>query len=288
MFRLSDQACLLNDQYKDASNFNARFQLHERFSVNRHGWLSWVLDHICLSPESRILELGCGPGMLWLKNLHRIPAGWRVTLTDLSPGMVEEARKNLRDSGRPFQFGVADAQSVPFKDARFDAVIANHMLYHVPDRERAFSEIRRVLKRGGRLYASTVGKGHMREMNDLVKRFNPQWDLDLPSTSNSFLLETGAGQIARWLLGVSLHRYEDALVVTEAGPLIAYILSSGGMSAAIGNRVAEFTHFVEEEIAHRGAIRISKDSGLFGAYKTPAGRAETNTRAAHRKPEEPG
>lgn len=264
----SDQAHLPSDQYKDASNFNARVQLHERFSVNRHGWLPWVFDHICLAPDSRILELGCGPGMLWLKNLHRIPEGWDITLTDLSPGMVEEARKNLRHSQRPFRFEVADAQSIPFKDARFDAVIANHMLYHVPDRERAFSEARRVLKRGGRFYASTVGKGHMQEMNDLVKRFNPRWDPWGGRPSGSFLLENGAGQIARWFLGVALHRYEDALAVTEAGPLVDYILSSWIKAAAVGDRGAEFTRFVEEELARRGSIRIAKDSGLFGAYKS--------------------
>lgn len=84
MNRLSDQTYLLNEQYKDASNFNARFQLHERFSVNQYGWLPWVFDHIRLPEEARILELGCGPGRLWQKNLHRIPAGWDVTLKNLA------------------------------------------------------------------------------------------------------------------------------------------------------------------------------------------------------------
>ncbi len=56
------------------------------------------------------------------------------------------------------QFKEIDAQSIPFEDETFDAVIANHMLYHVPDRPKAIAEIKRVLKPGGRLIATTIGK----------------------------------------------------------------------------------------------------------------------------------
>ena len=114
MNRVSDQTYLLNDQYKDASNFTARFQLHERFSVNPQGWFPWVLDRVRLPAEARVLEVGCGPGWLWERNLERIPKGWDVTLTDFSPGMLEEAKHNLPDGDRRFRFEVADAQAITF------------------------------------------------------------------------------------------------------------------------------------------------------------------------------
>ncbi|MCH8206807.1 MAG: class I SAM-dependent methyltransferase [Chloroflexi bacterium] len=98
---------------------------------------------------SRILELGCGPAELWVKNIDRVPSAWRITLSDLSEGMVREARQNLQSGVSRFSFAVCDAQRVPFDDESFDAVIANHMLYHVSDRQRAYAEIRRVLRPGG-------------------------------------------------------------------------------------------------------------------------------------------
>ena len=58
MTAFRDQSYLLNKQYKDASNFNARVALHARFSVNKHGWHNWVFDQFTLSTDSTILELG--------------------------------------------------------------------------------------------------------------------------------------------------------------------------------------------------------------------------------------
>jgi len=126
MSKLSDQKYLLTEQYKNASNLNARFQLHERFSTNKYGWHRWVFDQLHLPPSCRILELGCGPGYLWLKNNDRIPDGWEITLSDFSPGMLQEAQQNLSPSDHPFTFEVIDAQSIPFADESFDAIIANH------------------------------------------------------------------------------------------------------------------------------------------------------------------
>ena len=85
-------------QYRDDSNLRARIDLHERFTTATEPWHRWVFDRIDLPPEARILEIGCGPAELWAQNLDRIPAGWELTLADLSPGMVEKAREVL---GRP-------------------------------------------------------------------------------------------------------------------------------------------------------------------------------------------
>ena len=166
MSRFTDQQYLKNDQYKDASNLDARVLLHQRFSTNQYGWFQWVFDTLLKLPGNAILELGCGPGWLWKENASRIPTDWNITLSDLSPGMLDAAWRNLVVTGRTFQFKEIDAQSIPFEDETFDAVIANHMLYHVPDRSKAIAEIKRVLKPAGRLIATTVGENHMREMID--------------------------------------------------------------------------------------------------------------------------
>ncbi len=173
MPELIDRNYLLTDQYKGASNLNARFQLHERFSTNKYGWHPRVFDQFNLSSKSCILELGCGPGLLWLTNNDRVPEGWYITLSDLSRGMLQEARQNLREGHRHFKFSVVDAQSIPFENKTFYTVIANHMLYHVPDRMKAFSEIRRVLKTAGRFYAATNGRDSNRELRELVEKVDP-------------------------------------------------------------------------------------------------------------------
>src|SRR5579859_2254301 len=179
MIQTPDSRQALAAQYHDATNLRARQQIYP--TVNgRNPWHRWVFEQLVIPAGGRLLELGCGPGALWVENDERLPADWSVTLTDRSPGMVTEAQRSLEHTGHPFAFAVADAEAIPFPDGSFDAVVANHMLYHVPDKPRAFVETRRVLRPGGRLYAATNGKAatisrpDLPEMGDLVGMFDPE------------------------------------------------------------------------------------------------------------------
>ncbi len=88
-------------QYQSDRNLNARIALHQRFSTNKTPWSQRVFDQLLAALGARadaalhLLELGAGPGTLWAENQARIPASWRVVLSDLSPGMVATAQRNL-------------------------------------------------------------------------------------------------------------------------------------------------------------------------------------------------
>jgi ubiquinone/menaquinone biosynthesis C-methylase UbiE len=258
-----DQAHLRSQQYRDASNLNARMRLHALFSTNTYGWFPWVMDQIDLPPCCDILELGCGQGDLWRNNAGRIPEGWQITLSDFSPGMLQQAQQNLAPLPHPFLFAIIDATAIPLADGAMNAVIANHMLYHVPNRPRTLAEIRRVLKPGGRLFASTIGGEHLRELDTLEKRFDPTIDdINTPST-RSFTLENGAQQLTPWFSDISMSRYPDALLVTQVAPLVDYVLSTVKMDQQRREELAEF--LAQEMKAQGGAFYIGKDSGIFRA-----------------------
>ena len=260
----TDTEYLLSDQYRTASNLNARIQLHRRFSTNKYGWTLWIFDHLQLLADSRILDVGCGPGNLWRENIARIPDGWEITLSDFSPGMLGRAHDNLRDCRSRFEFQVVDAQAIPFKDGTFDAVTANFMLYHVPDRPRALSEMHRVLKNGGRLYAATHGCDHMREIRELISTIDPH--ANQTSAASGFGLENGFDQLSQFFSRVTLDRYEDALVVTEVEPLVAYILSTK-RSALVNKKPETLVRLIERQMKLKGNIFITKDGGMFEAVK---------------------
>lgn len=252
-------------QYRDDKNLQARLRLHRLYSTNPYGWYRWYLDQAGIPENGRCLELGCGPAALWQSNLGRIPSGARLLLTDFSPGMVRQAKQNIVDDR--FTFAVVDAQSIPFPTASFDVILANHMLYHVPDRDRAIAEIRRVLRPGGRLYAATNGLRHMAEMDELVDRLAPTFSVNkgLPGLTSAFTLENGGEQLEKHFKSVRMERYADGLTVTEAQPFVDYVLSmsTNAQREFLREEIANFIRLVEEWIQQEGAIRILKDAGVF-------------------------
>lgn len=263
------------EQYKNAANLDARIALHSRFGTAKVNWYRWLFDHLTLPDGARVLELGCGPAKLWRENLARIPADWHLTLTDLSAGMIAEAERHLADTGRDFAFRVADAQDLPFEDGSFDAVVAVHMLYHVPDQGRALSEVRRVLKPGGRFYASTNSRDHMKEIGDLAAHIAEGETLERIRAAHrlrSFRLEDGFELLTPHFREVTLHRFKNALEVTEAEPLLAYILSATAAtelrerpSDEQKRRLGAFKTYVAGRVAAEGAVRITVLPGLFEA-----------------------
>jgi ubiquinone/menaquinone biosynthesis C-methylase UbiE len=262
MPELSDQNYLLTRQYKHAANLTSRVNIHARFSTNPYGWFRWVFDQYEFTPQCQVLELGCGTGDTWRANQARIPAGCSILLSDFSEGMVAQARQNLEGS-YPFAFEVIDAQAIPYETGRFDLVIANHMLYHVPDRPRAFAEIRRVLKPGGHFYATTIGDKHLKELLELPHRFDPVNVFDPMKTSGEFSLESGEPQLRAFFTNVAMRCYPDSLHITEAAPLVDYIFSSFEFKGPAERRAA-FQEFIEDEIQRcGGAIDVTKNSGIF-------------------------
>lgn len=267
MSNIANQSYLRVDQYKDATKFNARVDLHKRFSTNKQGWLRWVFEQFALPPECSILEIGCGPGYLWQDNAQRIPPGWQVTLTDFSSGMLDEARRSLAGSQHRFAFEVADAQALPFADGSFDAVIANHMLYHVPDRDQAYAEIKRVLRPQGRFFAATNGEAHLQEIHALAARLDVRTAAWGGLSIGTFLLENGGQEIARWFGSVELRRYPDGFIIPEAEPIVAFILSMADTKAFTAEERAELVRAVEAEIMAHGPFHATKDAGLFLAVR---------------------
>ncbi len=262
---LSDKG-FVTTQYRNAGNLNARMELHRRFSTNPYGWLRWVFDQFQFLPQCRILEIGCGTGDLWRENLDRLPEGWNISLSDSSAGMMDQAFRNLSEFSHPFQFMMLDAQDLPFERESFDAVIADHMLYHVPDRKRTLGQIKRILKAGGRFFASTNGQGNLRELAELISKFDSDLSAGEWQSTDTFLLENGAAQLSPWFSQVTLRRYQDSLLVTESAPMVDYLLS-GRLETAIENRT-KFAEFVERELRSAGGgLPVTKDSGLFIAVR---------------------
>jgi len=250
----------IREQYKTADNFNARIRLHTRFRTNKSSIFRFEFDALDVPADARILELGTGTALFWRSNADRIPPGWRVTLSDFSAGMLNDARANLAAAARPFMLMQIDAQALPFDDGSFDAVIANHMLYHVPDIPRALREIRRVLVPGRACYSATMGIANMREFDEIVHRFTGH---KMNNAAVRFGLESGFEHMSKVFSRVEVKRFDDALEVTVSQPIIDYI-NSTRLGSVVGEaQKSALKEYVESEIRAHGAVHFSKDTGVL-------------------------
>jgi ubiquinone/menaquinone biosynthesis C-methylase UbiE len=129
--------------------FTDRFVMHGRIRDLRRE----VLDAAELSDGQMLLDVGCGTGSLALEAARRIPARRSVAGIDPAPRQLARARSKARRAGLDVDFREASVEDLPFPDASFDAVTGTLMMHHLPGelKKQGLSEIRRVLKPGGRL-----------------------------------------------------------------------------------------------------------------------------------------
>lgn len=267
MTQAFDPDYLRNQQYRDSRNLGARIRLHEMFSTNNINFQRWSFDLMLasLGTTGCVLEVGCGRGDLWQRNNERIPQAWQVTLTDFSAGMLEDARRFIGAASQAMTLRVVDVQALPFADASFDLVVAAFMLYHVPDVAQAIRELRRVLKPDGVLHATTLGITHMREIRLIANEIAPQLPLDTQMKDRLFTLENGAEQLRDAFAQAQLIRYDDSLNITEAQPLLDYLLSLWTEQDISDAQLAAMTHALQCQIDQTGSLHVGKEMGVFVA-----------------------
>jgi ubiquinone/menaquinone biosynthesis C-methylase UbiE len=259
---------LLSKQYSNSKKFMARIELHRRFRTNPYLWTHWIFDQFKFPRNASVLELGSGNALLWKSNLKRIPEDAQILLTDFSEGMLNDARKVLGDATERFEFKVMDAQEITYPNDSFDIVIANLMLYHVPNREKAISEISRVLNPEGALYATTYSMNNMKEFTDLLNDFDKNLYNPIEPFACAFGLENGEEQLSKSFEEVEMINYIDSLEITETEPIVDYVLSFGSIKGDIGgDNLVGFKDYLDDVLERDGVIKITKDTGIFIASK---------------------
>jgi ubiquinone/menaquinone biosynthesis C-methylase UbiE len=288
---MRDKAQVRDHLYGDPAKLNAREDLQRRFSVNPLPIVDWELGLVDLARVQQALDAGCGTGAFLLPLARRLaPQGATVIGLDLAEGTLGQARTSVRAEGLEVDCVIGDVETLPFGEGAFDLVLANYMLYHVPDLDRAVAELRRVLRPGGTLLAATNGQNHMSELWQLAEQALIRLGASHTAAAErvergkeagalSFRLENGAQWLRRSFADVRLERYPNELHVTEFEPLVAYLVSMwfveqmfAGVTAPDHEQagpqsrvVDSLRALVQERIAADGVVRISTATGAFVA-----------------------
>jgi SAM-dependent methyltransferase len=224
-------------EYADESGLSARIALWARRDGPQPQDVAF--DEVMDVNPRRVLDAGCGRGEFAERVLA---AGVEVVALDQSERMVELTRERGVDAR------LGDVQALPFDDGDFDVVVANFMLYHVPDVGLALSELARVLRVGGRLVAATNGVGQLAELWELVGR-------DLSDRWKLFMRETGEDLLRPHFADVRIVELDGSVEMT-AQQMRDYVANSVAHKAATAT-VPDFD----------GTRKISTSSAVFVATR---------------------
>ena len=281
-----DPAILRGQAYADDSQLDIRYRTHQLYTVDPVDFGRWTLERLPWRGDERVLDVGCGPGGL-LQQMARqsamarhraqtdLPGGWGALIGfDFSAGMAAKAARSA--AGQPVHFYVADAQSVPCADGFFDVVMARHMLYHVPDIERAVAEAARVLRPGGHFLVTTNGAASMAEYQALCDGAAARFGgIHSPErVTNRFSLEDAPAFLAPHFEQVETHTLPGILRFPTAQPFVDYFASARALLMRPDHSEAEWEEvlaFVRAEteaiIAREGRFDVRKVTGAVVGVK---------------------
>ena len=255
------------EQYRDSRKLAARARLHTEYTIAEIDWFSWIARQLPLDAKASVLDVGCGPGWFWAAAAAALPEDLHLTLSDLSPAMVREAVERCEPGRFASVTGrQADAAALPFKDASFDAVMAMHMLYHLPDPAQGLAEMYRVLRPGGLLAVTTNGAGNRRELYALTTVFgSPPVD----PAAVAFGYDTAERCMRAQFGNVHMAQHPARMRVTEPEDVFLALTSYPPGDRADEATLAAFRDAIADAFrAGSGVLELSKESGLFISRKT--------------------
>ena len=253
----SNDSAAVKAQYAVPKGLDIRLTFHEKYSKNRQGYGAWLVSHYDIRDGMTVLEIGCGTGNIWRGHEDLAAKCRKLVLTDLSEGMLEAAKNNLGERGN-IVYRNADIQDLPFPDDTFDVVIANSMLYHVPDLEKGLREVRRVLKKGGVFYCATYGEHNFTDR--LAEWFKLVGEGFRPN--HNFTMQNGKEILSSFFEDITPVFYEDSLHVTKAEDLVEYLRSLASFKTVMDLPVQKIRDIIKAHTVD-GAIDLPKEYGLF-------------------------
>lgn len=253
----TNDSFIVKQQYATEKNLNTRISIHDKYSTNKMGFGNWIVSNYRIEKGSKVLEIGCGTADMWKNRESLIGDCSKLILSDFSEGMLAAAKNNIGNYDN-VEYRIIDIQEIPYEDGTFDVVIANMMLYHVPDINNGLAEVRRVLKNEGHFYCATYGEnGIIRYLSKIFSAYGVE-----DSINKNFTLQNGIEILSKFFSKIEKLEYIDSLAVTNLDDMVKYIYSLSGMTSLNSIPKQEIKHILMRNTTN-GILNIPKEYGMF-------------------------
>ncbi|MEU9189900.1 methyltransferase domain-containing protein [Streptomyces sp. NPDC048484] len=257
--------------FHDTRMLDVKQWVHNAFRTNPTPMVGHMLDNLALTGTEDLLDLGCGNGFV-LEHLRPYLADGSITGLDIAPAVLDAARQRLHGTATPATWieGSADDLSM-LGDGTFDRAMANYMIHYVPDLDRCFREVRRILRPGGIFQLTTDRTDSMLEMYDAhfaaLKAMDAPRDLFKASPKGRLSLSNGAGLLGKHFTRVDTVTWQDQLRFTDPEPFMRFYEIGHNHCCASSEPDERLTETFFRELRDRVRARVTEaiDTGGYFA-----------------------
>tara|TARA_B110000014_G_scaffold263953_1_gene262590 strand:+ start:365 stop:1192 length:828 start_codon:yes stop_codon:yes gene_type:complete len=260
---------LKKKQYNTTKYLEARIKIHQ-FTKNKYSFHEWILKNFDLEVFGKqntikILDVGCGTGVFWKKNLLILNQfKIDVTYTDFTEAMVEKEKENTKDIVANKKYEIADVENLEKYKGQFDIVMCHNVLYHAQDKKNALRNLRDCLNDNENSFCSitTNSEKHMLNVYEIGRKLDKNFPTD--RIIDSFTEEIADKMIPDFF-NMDKRLEEEELQVTDWEILMGFVASGvepRGIKL-VENFYEEYKKFYENEVKEKGYFQIIKRSPLY-------------------------
>ncbi len=266
----SNQSDVVRRYYQTDEFLRVREETHDKYTVPKIDFARWALQTINWTGDEAVLDLGTGVGTYYSRIVSMTP-DVKYYANDLSHQLLVNHPADTQT------LSLSDAMKLPYATNSFDVVMANHMLYHVPNLDDALKEIKRVLKPDGKLLTATNSIHTMPELQVLMRRaivlltrYGATQVRPPALPSDTFALENGTRILAAHFFAVVRHDLPGQLVFRDIEPAMAYLESMRDLrqdslpeDVAWEDMMLIMRQQITQLIKHLGKLEINKVTGAL-------------------------
>lgn len=255
--------------------FDDRFHLYESYSENQKEWHPWVFEQMELFPGARVLDMGSGHGMVWLRNWIMIPENTTITVVDkLSSGVdflerFYQGNKRFLQKNVRFVFLRQDLEKDFLFCEKYDRIVANHLWKFITNVDSLMEKAKNVLCKDGILISTLSSFGIMERMNGLFQKLALPMDFSDVIRQETDERNQIVKRLAVFFPIIEEETFESKLVgIDDAKILIQYVENKFANEYAANSSVwKECSQKLNQYFAECGAIKISNFTSLYKCRK---------------------
>lgn len=255
--------------------YNRRYYFYEKYGTRQREWFDWRFDRMELKPESRILDVGCGHGMVWRKNWEKIPKGCSIMALDKAKEpleflqeVCEKQKKYLAETNINFHFLQADAEKADYQDMHFDCIVANHFWNYIEDKENLMEKFADTLEQNGIMVSTISTSVFVEDVKALVRPFlmgKCLKDYEKTKQEEKRNLEKGFGNYFSYVDTLS---FKQELMIDRAEDVYAYLCQlDKELEENLSGKRRSFLKFLEEKLVKEQVIKLRTENIMFVCRK---------------------